>query len=237
MVTIYGPRGIGKSSLMQRAVSVLKRRGYDTHWIDLTMGSDPVETTLALLHIRSPGGRESPQHTLFEFVLGLTRPTAIAFDEVDVAADHPKGDSFFATLRRLRIMTQEKLKSSLCLFLASERPPWMFVRDVSQSPFNVGRHIHLRPLDIEGTEELLAMGSFAITPSEVTEVFRWTGGHPATVQRLALEAERPDHSLASCCLLVLIWSPTPMISATFSLLWSSRASQSRPFHDWLEGSG
>jgi hypothetical protein len=145
-------------------------------------GNDPRQTLTDLLEDDVLGVRDS--HLL------------LIFDEVDLAFDSPKTrNDLFSMMRswherRQRARIESPWKR-LQLAIAHATNPALWIKDLRQSPFNVGLQLVLEDFDEGHIADLNQKHGGPLSgPMEVERLRVWTGGHPHLV-RIALYTLAP----------------------------------------------
>jgi len=208
---VLNSRQMGKSSLAVRTVAKLAEAGIRTAFVDLTrigganVTADQwyaglvVETgrvlglrPQAVAFLRDHGHIGSAQR-YFAFLHEIVLPTAasplvVIVDEIDATRSLPfSTDELFAGIRQLhngRASEPELRRLTFCLLGAAL--PGDLIRDVRNTPFNVGRRVELR--DFTAPEALpFAHRLGPDGEARLARVIHWTGGHPFLTQALCTE--------------------------------------------------
>lgn len=204
---VLGPRQTGKSSLMVKAISELKKNGIQSIFIDLQLlrnvsdserffGSIAIETGRGFDHIdtakwwdknrnHDPGRR----YFMFleDFLLNKTKGRVVVFmDEIDAILDLPFSDHLFVLIRELYVLKQTmnpKFKR-LNFVVAGFADPSFFIKDGS---FNIGKSIFLE--DFSETAVKSYENAFGWNSDKVLKrIHFWTNGQPFLVQKLVNRA-------------------------------------------------
>jgi energy-coupling factor transporter ATP-binding protein EcfA2 len=204
---VLGPRQMGKTSLMVRAISYLAAKGINAGICDLQhLGSqrDPdswfsdvvfqINRSLALRtdsvkwwrDNRGLGPTQRFRVFLEDVVLGqLPGDVVIFIDEIDSVLPLPFSDDFFTTVRSFYVgRALSPVLTRLNFVLSGVANPSSFIRDRSRTPFNVGKIIVLEDFDRESTsqfQKVLGQGSEQV----IDRIFYWTDGQPFLVQQMA----------------------------------------------------
>jgi hypothetical protein len=114
-------------------------------------------------------------------------PVHLIFDEVERLFEVPYRDEFFSTVRGWHNLRATNLRfGKLCTIIAHATTPTLWIRDINQSPFNVGQTIILRGFNEKQVAELNAKYGCPLRDAEeVKELAKLLDGH-AYLTRLAL---------------------------------------------------
>ncbi len=204
VVLVFGPRQVGKTSLLARSSSGLRGQGARVVVTDFqSLGKAEVERSAtlyrALIHSFAtqmglsyePSWNEfvGPNSNLDGQIDGLLKQTqgrvVWAMDEVDRLFGTDYADDFFGLVRswhNRRALDPEGPWKRLSLLISYATEAHLFIKDLNQSPFNVGVRVNLR--DFSEAEVLELGGRY---PSFVgrwaKEVFGVTNGHPFLTRR------------------------------------------------------
>jgi DNA-binding SARP family transcriptional activator len=215
LLLLKGPRQTGKTSLLARGLLEARESGYRVVFMDLQAFSDEQletldQTLFALaeglslqldLDVRprsvwdaDRGPMLSLRHYLRRHVLGaFDEPLLWALDGLDRLFPRPFGSRVFALFRAWyneRSLDPESEWGRLTLALAYASEAHLFISDLNQSPFNVGRRLELSDFDLEETAELnRRYGSPLRSPADLRRLRALLGGHPCLI-RQALAALR-----------------------------------------------
>jgi hypothetical protein len=113
-------------------------------------------------------------------------PVVLCFDEVDNLFKYDAyRDSFFRTLRGWHNRrATHPIWNTFNLLIAHSTEPALFIRDLNQSPFNVGTVLRLSDLDRDEILWLNAGHGSPLTGAEdVKRLIRLVGGHPYLVRQ------------------------------------------------------
>ena len=158
--------------------------------------------------------RDDPRQALTNFLGDVAlkaKPTCLllVFDEVDRAFDYPvsRGE-LFSMIRSWHERRQREKSESpwkrLQLAIAHATNPALWIKDLSQSPFNVGLRLVLEDFGERHITDLNQKhGSPLCGPAEVTRLMHLVGGHPHLVRialyTLAAENESLDELERDAC--------------------------------------
>ncbi len=216
-ILIKGPRQFGKTSLASRARVAAQRNSQQACYIDFQLidesrlrDSSTLLKYLAARLARDFDTAVQPKDlwdemlgdadSLTEFVekavlAKAALPVLVCLDEVDNVFKHPYRDDFFGILRGWHNRrATHPLWNRFNLLIAHSTEPALFIRDLNQSPFNVGTVFRLGDFD---RDEILWLNqrhkSPPLTGVEDLERFvRLLSGHPYLV-RQGLYAMTADH--------------------------------------------
>lgn len=204
VVLVFGPRQVGKTSLLARSASQLREEGAQVVVTDFqSFGKSEVDraTTLyrSLIHSMAtqlgltyePSWNDwiGPNSNLDAHIDGLLRQTVgrvcWAMDEVDRVFGSEYADDFFGLVRswhNRQALDPGGPWSRLSLIISYATEAHLFIKDLNQSPFNVGLRINLRDFS---DFEVDALGSrYASHVADSSKaVFQVTNGHPFLTRR------------------------------------------------------
>jgi hypothetical protein len=214
-VLIKGPRQVGKTSLAARAQAAAKQNGQQTCYIDFQLidesrfrDSSALIQYLAARLAKEFGTTIKPKDvwddllgdadSLIDFIeravlADAKRPVLVSLDEVDNVFKYSYRDSFFGMLRGWHNRrATHPVWNRFNLVIAHSTEPALFIRDVNQSPFNVGTILRLRDFERDEIKWLNARHGSPVAGAEALErLVRLVGGHPYLV-RQALYALAAD---------------------------------------------
>lgn len=169
-ILIKGPRQVGKTSLAARTCAAAEKNGQQVCYIDLQMIDQSRLRELGLLchYIASRLARDF--HTtikpddVWDEMLGdpdsltdfieqavlstATTPVVLCLDEVDNIFNCFYRDNFFGMLRGWHNRRATRgIWNLFNLLIAHSTEPALFIKDLNQSPFNVGTPIRLDDFD------------------------------------------------------------------------------------------
>lgn len=208
---VLAPRQIGKSSLRVRTARELSLRGVRCTSVTLEQIGTAVSAeqwyyTLADAIAEGLGlpvdlgefweeqGQISSVKRLLVFlekqVLALPGRIVVFIDEIDTLLSLPAvQDDFFAAIRSLyneRAERPELSRLSFCMLGVAT--PTDLMKDPVRTPFNIGRAVRLRDFSEEEARGFLPELAGLVRPAEelLTELYRWTSGHPYMMHRLCI---------------------------------------------------
>jgi hypothetical protein len=226
-VRIKGCRQMGKSSLLARLYQYAQDNNYQALYIDLQRLDDSYFQDINSLlmyfanlvelrfrtnigpgeYWRSDFGPKD-KLTFFleeEVLIDAERPVVLLLDEVDRVFAETYRDDFFSLIRawhnnRAFDPTWDRLN----LVLAYSTEAYMFIRDLNQSPFNVGSAYELVDFDRSQVEELDHRHGSPIGNGQAMDRFvTLFSGHPYLVRRALYELVdqglTPDQLMERAC--------------------------------------
>jgi hypothetical protein len=216
-VLIKGPRQVGKTSLAARARAAAEGNRQRTCFIDFqlideTRLRDP-GTLLKYLAARLAKDFQTAikpsdiwddnlgnADSLTDFIeavltsLEVETPVLLCLDEVDNIFKQTYRDSFFGTVRGWHNRrATHPVWNRFNLVIAHSTEPALFIRDLNQSPFNVGTVLRLGDFD---RDEILWLNSRQGSPlkgaEDLERLIHLIGGYPYLVRQAlyAMESER-----------------------------------------------
>lgn len=200
--TIRAPRQTGKSSLLVRAIAQARQQRNKVVYLDLQpVEPRTLETLDGFLHYFAThlvtqlrldpvevdkawrGGLGAPDKTTYlleDYVLpALDSQMVLALDEVDRLLGTPFHDTFFGLLRfwhNSRALNELWEKLNLVLVISTE--PHLLIKDVTQSPFNVGQKIRLDDFTAAQVQELNGRYRLPLLTADLPDFMTFLGGHP-----------------------------------------------------------
>jgi DNA-binding SARP family transcriptional activator len=208
VVLIKGPRETGKSSLLARGLHEARRAGSRVITTDLSILQEEDTRTLDSICLRLAGmiaaqlelplpsepewKRGLPPGMNFErfmlrSVLGTsTVPIIWAIDEVDRLFERVYSPEFFAMLRswhEKRSFDPSRPWHRLSVALACATEAHLFIRNLDQSPFNVGTHLLLGDFTFAQVKDLNMRQGSPLKPEGCAAFFDLVGGHPYLVRQ------------------------------------------------------
>lgn len=200
--TIRAARQTGKSSLLINSVAHARQQGSKVVYIDL----QPVEASdlvsldaflryFATMLVRKlrldtaavdrawSSGLGAPDKTTYlleEYVLpAINTHIVLALDEVDRLLQTPFHDNFFGLLRFWHnSRALDELWDKLKIILVISTEPHLLIRDVAQSPFNVGQKLRLQDFDETQIRELNRAYRSPLDDAAVADLIDYLQGHP-----------------------------------------------------------
>jgi DNA-binding winged helix-turn-helix (wHTH) protein len=209
IILIKGARQMGKTSLLARGLQRAREAGAkviltDFQVVSLTNLNSPEALFLSLgnsiaeqldLDV-SPSSvwksDNSPnanfeKYMRKEVLKKLAVPVVWGLDEVDRLFNFDYGSEVFSLFRswhNLRSLDPDGPWHQLTLAIAYATEAHLFIKDVNQSPFNVGTHLKLKDFTIGQVLELnQRYGSPLQNEAELERFYSLVGGHPYLVRR------------------------------------------------------
>lgn len=204
---VKGPRQIGKSSLVARALAQATRNNQKTCFIDFQLiASSKFETLESLLkHLAHKLARglntvakpqdewdddldamENLSTFVQEAVLPLEKqPILLVLDEADRVFKFSYRDDFFSLIRGWHNnRATNELWCKLNLVIAHSTEPSLWIQDVDRSPFNVGLRLRLDDFTLDQVSHLnIQHGTPLKTDDELRTLMELIGGHPYLVRQ------------------------------------------------------
>ena len=200
--TIRAPRQSGKSSLLMRGIAQARQQRSKDVYIDLQPVEPRILETLdGFLHYfathlvkqlrldpaevdkawrSSLGAPDKTTYLLEDYVLpSIDTQIVLALDEVDRLLATPFHDTFFGLLRfwhNSRALNELWEKLDLVLVISTE--PHLLIKDVTQSPFNVGQKIRLDDFTEVQVQELNRRFRLPLAEALLPDFMTFLGGHP-----------------------------------------------------------
>lgn len=219
---VKGARQVGKSSLLARLLRQARESGarvVRSDWQKVPHASlesdrlflrEQAETFVDYLDLDAdPNARFDPALggiTGFERFLKrdvlptVNGPLVWVIDEADRLFDLPFRDDIFAMLRswhgeRASDFTGRWQKLTVVLAYATEA--FLFIRDMNQSPFNIGVRVELADFTREQVGEMnRRYGGPLREEAQIDRLFALVGGHPYLVRRSLQEMRQHDRTIA-----------------------------------------
>jgi hypothetical protein len=206
---VKGPRQMGKSSLLARAMATVQQNQQKALYLDFQfVDNEQLASLESLLYYlsrkfarafktatkpddfwdNSLGAKDNLTDFIEEAILAVTSsPIWVLFDEADRVFNYPYRDDLFATLRgwhNLRAMRENWRRFNLVIAHSTE--PYLWIQDINQSPFNVGYPIRLVDFNFDQIEALnVKHGTPLKTGDEIQQLLTLLGGQPLVVLRIA----------------------------------------------------
>jgi hypothetical protein len=200
--TIRAPRQTGKSSLLIRGVAQAQAQGSRAALIDLQPADETyfesldsflryfVTAMLAKLRLDTTeiekawrsalGASDKATYVLEDHILTqFDGKIILAIDEADRLLRTSFHDSFFGLLRfwhNSRAMNELWEKLDILMVISTE--PHLLIKDVAQSPFNVGVRIVLSDFDQEQVADMNRRYRSPLDQSELADAMDFLNGHP-----------------------------------------------------------
>lgn len=204
VVLVFGPRQTGKTSLLARSASRLRREGVSvavTDFQSLSKAEFESPTTLyrALVHGLSAQLRQpyepswnewlGPNSNFDELTGGLMQQTegriCWVMDEVDRIFGTAYADDFFGLVRswhNRRALDPAGPWKRITLLMSYATEAHLFIKDLNQSPFNIGIRVNVTDFTKSEVTELGSRYSEQLA-GLAEEVYEVTHGHPFLARR------------------------------------------------------
>lgn len=211
-ITIEGPRQMGKSSLLVRTAAAAQKLGkrvafLDFQLLDRFQSGDPgrrddaglffrhfstwiadrlgLADRVAEFWIEQASPSQCCTRYMERYVLpALDGPLVLAMDEVDNLFDTDFRSTFFAMLRSWH---NERAWSprwkNLDLVLVTSTEPHLFIKNLTQSPFNVADEIRLDDFSTAQVQDLNVRHGSPLPTDAVGSLMDLLHGHPFLVRR------------------------------------------------------
>lgn len=211
ILLVKGPRQMGKTSLIARGVVLANQKNWRIANLDFQklssaqLGSDTAFYRLVAATLGRQLGFKydfanewldefGPNMNLDFFMRSLLEssesPLVWFMDEADRLFGLPFASDFFGLIRswhNSRAMEPTGPWHRLSVVIGYATEAHLFIQDLNQSPFNVGRHILLQNFTPEQFAELNNRHGSPIPAGRLDEVYKLVGGQPFLVRR-SLEA-------------------------------------------------
>jgi DNA-binding winged helix-turn-helix (wHTH) protein len=205
LVLVKGARQVGKSSLLARALQQARESGATVVLTDFqSLNADTLVTADSLLRSlaekiayqlnldfpfdtwkQSTGPNMNFENYLRRRVLPNAKTLVWGLDEVDRLFAHPySGDIFglFRSWHNLRSLEPAGPWGGFTLALAYATEAHLFIKDLNQSPFNVGTRLSLQDFTLAQVIELNERYRSPLPNAAVSSYFNLLGGHPYLAQ-------------------------------------------------------
>ncbi len=207
-VTIKGARQMGKSSLLMRSLAAAMEAGKRVAYLSLQEFDTPTLSDADLFFQRfcialsdqlelanyvesywqKPVGssQRCGQYMSGHILRGLDAPLVLGLDEVETLFELPFGTDFFGMLRSWhnnRALPTTPVWKKLSIVLVTSTEPFLFIKNLTQSPFNVGQTVELNDFTLEQVAELNQRHGSPLEPRQEQELLSLLGGHPYLVRK------------------------------------------------------
>ena len=206
-ILIKGPRQVGKTSLAARARAAAERNNQQACYIDFQLIDESrFRDASALLQYLAArlakdfsttvkpkdvwddmlGDADSLTDFIQQALLAnANAPVVVCLDEVDNVFKYPYRDSFFGMLRGWHNRrATHPVWNRFNLVIAHSTEPALFIRDLNQSPFNVGTILRLGDFN---SDEILWLNARHHSPiasaKDLERLMSLVGGHPYLVRQ------------------------------------------------------
>ena len=229
IVLVKGARQMGKTSLLARGLQQSRQLGSRVVLTDFqTLNTSHLESANTLFYTLaeilcdqldldvSPDAvwntERGPNMNLERYLRRavfsqISDPIVWGLDEVDRLFTCDYGSEVFGLFRswhNKRALDPTGPWSRLTLVIAYATEAHLFIRDLNQSPFNVGTRLALQDFSAAQTADLnMRYGSPIKSPQDVTRFHQLLSGHPYLVRRgldeLSLNPESMDNFIEMAC--------------------------------------
>jgi len=207
-ITILGPRQMGKSSLLIRAMTTARQHEKKIVFLDFQRLETAALTNadlfyrrfceLLTLRLRLPsqvedwwqqyqalGNPDRCSSYIQDYLLAeLNHAVFLAMDEVDKLIASPFRDEFFGMLRTWHNERAfEPTWKRLDLVMVTCTEPYQLIQDLNQSPFNVGTPVYLNDFRPAEVAELNRRHGGVLSAAALERLMDWVGGHPYLVRK------------------------------------------------------
>lgn len=205
-IPIKGPRQMGKSSLLMRVMGAAAEVNKQVVLLDFqlfdhaALGSADNFYRQFCVWLTSELGLKNRVDEYWDPDLGNNQrctaymskhllrevggPLVIAMDEVERIFDTPFRDDFFSMLRSWHNKRAlEKVWKQCDLVLVTSTEPYQLIKDLNQSPFNVGVVVNLEDFTPAEVARLNALHGPAFGGEDETRLVRLLNGHPYLTRR------------------------------------------------------
>jgi hypothetical protein len=208
VILVKGARQMGKTSLLARGLQQARSAGATVVTTDFqTLNTDDLSSIekfyralmkqmakrlglkISLDEIWRPADSANDNFAAFlESVLeGVPQSLVWGMDEVDRLFTSDFASEVFGLFRSWhndRMLNPDGPWTKLSMVIVYATEAYLFIKDINQSPFNVGTKIELRDFGIEEVTELnRRYGAPLKTPAEILRFFALVGGSPYLVRR------------------------------------------------------
>jgi hypothetical protein len=204
-LVIKGPRQVGKSSLLLRIIAEAERVGKRVVYLDFQLlKSAMAEADTFYRNFCAQVARQlniEPRLSAY-WDAGLTHsmnctdyierhilreletPLTLAIDEADVVFGTPFQSDFFAMLRAWHNdRAHNRNWKRLDLIVVTSTEPYAFIKDLNQSPFNVGEQVPLRNFTIEEIARMNELHNQPLTHKQLEQMKDLLYGQPFLTRR------------------------------------------------------
>jgi len=221
IVLLKGSRQVGKTSLLARGIQRAREAGIqviltDCQKLPLTQLEtlDKFLLTVSSLLAKQLKLSVTPKsvwdfdcvptlnfegYFIDHILTATTQPILWAIDEADNLFNHKFSSELFALLRSWhneRALNPKNPCHRLTIAIAYATESYLFIKDQSQSPFNVGTKLMLNDFTLEQIGDLnRRYGNPLKSEVELQEFYQWVSGHPYLVRAGLNEIVKRSQSL------------------------------------------
>ena len=207
-LTIKGPRQMGKSSLLMRAIDAAMKADKQVAFLDFQVFDQEVlssadtfyrqfcTTVTEQLNLpdqvsdywQGSGGniQRCTRYMQNHVLKAVGGPLLLAMDEVDRMFDAAYRSDFFSMLRSWhnnRAMPMLRIWKQFDLALVTATEPYHLIANLNQSPFNVGEVILLEDFTLNQVSDLNHRHGVPLTSAQERQLMGLLNGHPYLVRR------------------------------------------------------
>lgn len=206
LLTIKGPRQMGKSSLLIRAIASARRSGRRVVFLDFQLfdrrtladgdrffrqfstwltGELELSNRLDEYWIESLGNTQRcTRYVAFHVLKEIGEPLILAMDEVEKIFESDFRSDFFGMLRHwYNSRALNPIWNQLSLALVTSTEPYQLVSDLNSSPFNVGTVVELADFVPEQVADLNRRHNTPLNGAEQEQILKLLHGHPYLTRR------------------------------------------------------
>ena len=220
-ITMTGPRQVGKTSLLIRAVqTAMQAHKAQVVYLDLqTVRQETLveqdlffqelasfivdeldlelETVEKVWESRLAPGRKLTK-LMDQIVLSTSeQPLILALDEVDRLLLTDFHADFFSLLRSWHNLRSRNPRwEQFTLLMAISTEPYLLIDDMQQSPFNVGLMLYLDDFDEEQVRTLNGRYQSPLSDQEISQLYQLLNGHPYLTRVAFYAIAKDDLTLA-----------------------------------------
>ena len=207
-ILIKGARQVGKTSLLARGIQTARQAGYLVLLTDFQrlVKSDLESLESFFIAIgclmadqlrldiypqdmwsqrrRTPNGNFD-MYIRDEILRKTDKKVLWAIDEADKVLSCPFSDDIFSLFRSWhndRALSPDEPCNRLSIALSYSTEPYLFIKDINQSPFNVGTKVILEDFTLEQIKDLNYRYGSPLLQSELNDFHEFTGGQPYLVR-------------------------------------------------------
>ncbi|WNG59068.1 TIR domain-containing protein [Archangium gephyra] len=207
-VTIKGARQMGKSSLLMRGMASALEAGKRVAYLSFQEFDTPTFANPEIFFQRFCSSLsdqlelENQVETYWKKPMGssqrcglymsshvlknLDAPLVLGLDEVETLFELPFGTDFFGMLRSWhnnRALPTTPVWKKLSIVLVTSTEPFLFIKNLTQSPFNVGQTVELGDFTPAQVAELNRRHGLPLGPKQEQLLFTLLGGHPYLIRK------------------------------------------------------
>jgi hypothetical protein len=207
-VTLKGARQMGKSSLLMRGVAGALAAGKRVAYLSLqefdsstfsnpdlffqrfcsSLGDQLGLSNQVDAYWQKPMGssQRCGMYMSGHILRALEAPLVLGLDEVETLFEIPFGTDFFGMLRSWhnnRALPTTPVWKKLSIVLVTSTEPFLFIKNLMQSPFNVGQTVELGDFAAAQVAELNQRHGSPLSEQQEQELFALLGGHPYLIRK------------------------------------------------------